>query len=77
MLAPGLTQFRALEGTRLELEAVASKPLDHAELSLGEAPSGKELTFDSTRTRFRTSLDVKDNFTFWFDLKDTRRLPES
>jgi len=71
ILAPGLTQFRALEGTRLELEAVANKPLQHAELRLGEAPSGTELSFDSTRTRFRTSLDIKANFTFWFDLKDT------
>ncbi|MGO9470050.1 MAG: DUF4175 domain-containing protein [Isosphaeraceae bacterium] len=70
VLAPGLTQFRALEGTRLEMEAVANKPLEHAELRLGEAPSGKALTFDSTRTRFRTSLEIKDNFTFWFDLKD-------
>ncbi len=39
VLAPGLTQFRALEGTRLEMEAVANKPLEHAELRLGEAPS--------------------------------------
>ena len=26
-LAPGLTQFRALDGTRIELEGMANKPL--------------------------------------------------
>jgi hypothetical protein len=70
ILAPGLTQFRALEGTRLELEGVANKPLAHAELRQGEVASGRALDFDPTRTRFRTSLDIKENFTFWFDLED-------
>ena len=40
MLAPGLTQLRALEGTKLELEAIANKPLAHAVLNVGEAPVG-------------------------------------
>ena len=46
-LAPGLTQFRALEGTRLELEAEASKPLTHAELRIGDDPAGGALAFDA------------------------------
>ncbi len=71
VLAAGLTQFRALEGTRLELEGIANKPLAHAALRMGESAKGGELAFDETRTRFKTSLTVKDNFTFWFDLKDT------
>ncbi len=71
VLAPGLTQLRALEGTRLEMDALGNKPLAHAELRVGETPAGSELTFDAARTRFQTSLTVKNNFTFWFDLKDT------
>ena len=39
-LAPGQSQFRALEGTRLELQAEATKPLDSAELRLGERARG-------------------------------------
>ena len=70
-LAPGLTQLRALEGTRLELEAEANKPLAHAELRIGEDPAGGALAFDASRTRFKTALPVKGSFTFWFDLKDT------
>ena len=71
VLAPGLTQLRALEGTRLELEAVANKPLAQAVLHVGESTAGGELAFDQSRTGFRTALTVKDNFSFWFDLKDT------
>ncbi len=71
VLAPGLTQLRALEGTRLEFEAVANKPLAHAELRLGDRPAGTPLAFDDTRTRFKTALTVKESFTFWFELKDT------
>ncbi len=70
-LAPGLTQFRALEGTRLELEAEASKPLKHAELRIGEDPAGGELAFDGSRTRFKTSIPVKGSFTFWFGMLDS------
>ena len=71
VLAPGLTQLRALEGTRLEFEAVANKPLAHAELRLGDRPAGTLSAFDDTRTRFQTVLTVKESFTFWFELKDT------
>jgi hypothetical protein len=38
VLAPGLTQLRALEGTKLELVAVANKPLAEAVLKVGDAP---------------------------------------
>ncbi len=71
LLAPGLTQFRALEGTRLELEGLANKPLARAELRRGEVrPAARWLSIRA-RTRFKTTLAVKGNFTFWFDLKDT------
>ncbi len=46
-LAPGLTQLRALEGTRLELDAEASKPLASAELRIGEEPAGTAVAFDA------------------------------
>ena len=71
MLAPGLTQLRALEGTKLELEAIANKPLAQAVLKVGDAPSAGELAFDQSRTGFRAELTVKNNFNFWFDLRDT------
>jgi hypothetical protein len=70
-LAPGLTQLRALEGTKLDLEGLANKPLVHALLRLGDNPTGTALTFEPGATRFKTSLPVQGNFTFWFDLKDT------
>ena len=70
-LAPGLTQLRALEGTRLELDAEASKPLEAAELRIGEEPAGAALAFDTSRTRFQTAIPVKGSFNFWFGMKDT------
>ncbi len=70
-LAPGLTQLRALEATRLELEAEASKPLEYAQLRIGEDTVGGALAFDASRTRFKTAIPVKGTFTFWFRLKDT------
>ena len=71
VLAPGLTQLRALEGTRLELDGLANKPLARAELRRGDQQVGAALAFDAGRTRFKTTLDVKGNFSFWFELKDT------
>ena len=71
VVAPGLTQLRALEGTKLELEAVASKPLAEAVLKVGDVPSGAALVFDQSHTGFRAELTVNNNYSFWFDLKDT------
>ena len=72
VLAPGLDPTSRPEGTRLELEALANKPLAHAELHVGETPVRRRLTFRSDREPdFKTALTVKDNFNFWFDLKDT------
>jgi pimeloyl-ACP methyl ester carboxylesterase len=69
-LAPGLTQLRALEGTRLELDAESSKPLTEAQLRIGDGPAGAALAFDASRTRFRAAVPVKGAFAFWFSLKD-------
>ncbi len=70
-LAPGLTQLRALEGTRLELDAEASKPLASAELRIGEEPAGTAVAFDSSKTHFKAAIPVKGSFNFWFRMKDT------
>ena len=71
LLAPGLTQFRALEGTHVELEGLANKPLAHAELRRADNPAAISLGFDQSGTRFKTTLAVHGNFSFWFELKDT------
>src|SRR5262249_32934781 len=71
VLAPGLTQLRALDGTKLELMALASKPLAEAVLRIGEEAAASKLVFDQSRTEFRAALTVKNNFNFWFELKDT------
>ena len=42
VLAPGLTQLRALEGTQLELEGLANKPLVHAR-SARRQPPGRRI----------------------------------
>ena len=61
----------ASRGPALELEAEASKPLKQAELRIGEDPAGGELAFDGSRTRFKTSIPVKESFTFWFGMLDS------
>src|SRR5262249_11096447 len=70
-LAPGQSQFRALEGTRLDVQAEATKPLEAAELRVGDDASGVPVAFDSARTRFQASVPVKSSFNFWFRMKDT------
>src|SRR5262249_2623914 len=70
-LAPGQSQFRALEGTRLELDAEATKPLEAAELKIGDEPAGTAVAFDSSRIRFKASIAVKSALNFWFRMKDT------
>ena len=71
-LAPGLTQLRALEGTRLELDAEANKPLASAELRIGDEPAGTAVAFDASRTRLQDGDRRQgSSFSFWFRMKDT------
>ena len=70
-LAAGLTSFRALEGTRIEVDAAVNKPLASAELVLGDATAGPATTLDQARTRFEAALDVKNDLSFWFQLTDS------
>ena len=60
-----------LEGTRIELDAQANKPLAAAELYLGDQPAAGSVAFDAARTGFQTSFPVKENVAFWFALKDS------
>ena len=59
-----------LEGTRIELDAGANKPLASASLHLGDSPAPDAVVFNDRRTRFQTSFPVKDNVAFWFTLED-------
>ena len=43
----------------------------HAVLRCRRGALGQGAGFRPSRTGFRTSLEIKDNFNFWFDLKDT------
>ncbi|MDR3634404.1 MAG: DUF4175 domain-containing protein [Isosphaeraceae bacterium] len=70
-MAPGRTQIRAVEGTRVEVRAAANKRLKTAVLYLGDSPSQGEVAFDSARTQFTTHFLVKESTPFWFDLRDT------
>ena len=70
-LAAGLTSFRVLEGTRIELDAQANKALAAAELYLGDQPAAGSVAFNPARTGFQTSFPVKENVAFWFALKDS------
>ena len=76
VLAPGLTQFRALEGTRLELEAWPTSRWP-APSCAGETirPAASWL---STRrgTRFKTALTVKRKLHLLVRLEGHRGLPE-
>ena len=71
VLAPGRTQVRALEGSRLEIAAVANKPIAHALLHLGETTAADPITLDAPRTRLEAQFIVKDAAAFWFELLDT------
>ncbi len=70
-LAPGQTQLRAVEGTRVEIEALANKPIERADLHLGDGLAPESIAFDRTRTRLTTHFTVSESSRFWFELHDT------
>jgi hypothetical protein len=69
-LAAGLTSFRVLEGTKIELDAQANKPLASALLHLGDQAAAGSVSFNPARTGFKAEFPVKNNVAFWFDFKD-------
>lgn len=70
-LAPGVTQIKAVDGTRVELSALANKPIESASLQLGESPAKPEVAFDKARTRLSAQFTASQSFPFWFSLRDT------
>ena len=69
-LAAGLTSFRALEGTKIELDAQANKPLASAVLHLGDQPAAESVAFNPARNGFQTGFPVRDNVSFSFAMED-------
>ena len=54
-MAPGRTQVRAVVGTRIDVAALANKPIDRAELHLGETIArGVDVAVDAAGTGLKT-----------------------
>lgn len=71
ILAPGKTQVKAVEGTRVELEAQTNKPIALAALRLGEGTGPEPVTWDVKKTRLKVAFTLKGSNPFWFELLDT------
>lgn len=74
-LAQGLTSFRALRGTRIEIDAEADKPLSAAELHLGDAAEPTPIALASGDSRFQATLEVSGDLDFWFSIRDAEGFP--
>ncbi|HEV3122086.1 MAG TPA: DUF4175 family protein, partial [Isosphaeraceae bacterium] len=70
-LAPGRTQIRSVEGTRVEIEAKANKPLADAAMHRGDSGAVEPVTLGKGRLRFSTAFTVASSDPFWFSLRDS------
>ncbi|MEA2632679.1 MAG: hypothetical protein QOE66_2898, partial [Chloroflexota bacterium] len=70
-MAPGRNQIRAVVGTTIEVEALANKPIERAELHLGEKTAATPVAFDPARLVMKTQFTLADSVPFWFELRDT------
>ena len=70
-LAPGNTQVRAVEGSKIDLEALANKPIASALLRRGDAVAKEAVALSEGGLKLATSFAVKDSQPFWIELKDT------
>ena len=70
-LAPGNTQVRAVEGGRIEFDAVANKPIASALLRRGDAVAKEPVEVGDKGLGLSTAFDVKESQPFWLELKDT------
>ena len=70
-LAPGNTQVRAVEGSRIEFEARANKPIASALLRRGDAVAKEGVKIADGGRALATSFGVKESQPFWIELKDT------
>lgn len=71
VIEPGRGSIRTVEGTRLEIAAVANKPISEAGLFVGETKSTSAFDYKAERTKLTTAYTVKESAPFWFDLHDT------
>ena len=70
-LAPGNTQVRAVEGTRIEFEATANKPIASANLRRGDVVAREPVRVLEGGRGLSTAFVVKESQPFWLELKDT------
>ncbi|WP_435016661.1 DUF4175 family protein [Tundrisphaera sp. TA3] len=70
-LAPGNTQVRVVEGSRVEIEAEANKALASATLRVGDAILNDAVKLAPGGKALAASFTVKESRPFWFDLLDT------
>lgn len=70
-IEPGRGPIRTVEGSRLEITAVANKPISDASLFIGETKSSSAFEYKADRTRLTTAFTVKESAPFWFELHDT------
>ena len=69
-LAPGKTQIRAVIGTKVEIDAAASKPLASATLKMGENRPDLATELDASKSRVKVAFALNESVPFWFDLLD-------
>src|SRR5206468_2493267 len=67
-LAPGRSQIRAVEGTQVQIDAVANKPLAAATLYRGETPAPGRVALAGDGLRLATGFTLADSAPFWFAL---------
>ena len=65
------TQVRAVEGSRIVIDAIANKPIETATLKLGEKLTSPAVAFDQKRTKLSAEFNLKESTSFWFELLDT------
>jgi hypothetical protein len=70
-LAPGNTQVRAVEGTKIEFQARANKPIASALLHRGDSVAKEPVQILEEGRGLWTSFTVKESQPFWLELKDT------
>ncbi|AMV37323.1 DUF4175 family protein [Planctomyces sp. SH-PL62] len=70
VLASGLTSFKVLKGTRVEVEAAADKPLSSATVHRSDGVEPTPARLDAVATGFSTSFTPEADLTFWFALAD-------
>ena len=75
-LAPGVSQIRGVEGTVVEIEALANKPIASALLHRGgsgpKAPTQPQAaTIRGDGLRISSRFTIADSAPFWFSLVDT------